>query len=350
VSLDRHARQTLSPAGEYALAAALEAVADAQLPADVLQSPQTAVIIGTMISGINEATRVEGIARQKRRPQRAGATGVTKMMNSSPAGNVAAVLGAQGRVYSISSACSTGPDSIGHASELIAFGQQDVAICGATEEDCWRQFGPSYENWGGTPGLYNQRPASACRPYDEDREGVVMAAGAGIVVLESLDSARARGAHIYAELAGYGSANDGSDMFHPSGEGARAAARQALGAAARVGVSRLDYVNTHATGTKVGDEVEIDWIKDVVGSDVPLSSTKGQIGHAQGAAGALEAVFTLLMLEHRFLAPTANLEHIDPACSGVPHVREVISARPRTMLTVNAGLGGTNASLVFQKI
>src|SRR5262249_47440745 len=153
----------------------------------------------------------------------------------------------------------------------------------------WKQCGTSMENWGGTPGEFNDCPAAACRPYDRDRNGLVMAAGAGVLLLEELERARKRGAHVYAEVVGDGSANDGSDMFHPSGEGSAAAACQALRQAASLGVDSIDYINTHGTATRVGDEVEIAWLKDVFQHRVPpLSSTKGQTGHAQGAAGALE--------------------------------------------------------------
>jgi 3-oxoacyl-[acyl-carrier-protein] synthase-1 len=156
---------------------------------------------------------------------------------------------------------------------------------------------------------------------------------------------------VYAELVGYGSANDGSDMFHPSGAGSAAAARQALRQAASMGVDSIAYINTHGTATRVGDEVEIAWLKDVFQNRVPpLSSTKGQTGHAQGAAGALEAVYCLLMMEHGFLSPTANLENVDPACDGVPHVRVPTQSPVRSVLSVNAGLGGTNGSLVFRRI
>jgi 3-oxoacyl-[acyl-carrier-protein] synthase-1 len=343
LSLDRHARQTLSPAGEYALAAALEAVADAHLPTNLLQSPHTAVIIGTVMGGLQQVSSADGSSS----PVMAASA-----IQSTIASEVATALGAGGRAYCVSSACSTGLDSIGHAYELIAFGQQEQAICGSSDHDLWKQLGPSYENWGGMPTSYNAQPGAACRPYDQRREGVVMAAGAGILVLETLEAATARGAHVYAEAAGYGCTNDGRDMFQPSGEGSARATRQALAAAARLGVERVDYVNTHGGASLLGDPVEIAWLKEVFGSsDVPpLSSTKGQTGHAQGAAGSLEAVFTLLMLEHGFLAPTANLEEVDPDCTGVPHIREVTHAKPRAALTVNAGLGGTNVSFVFRKL
>jgi 3-oxoacyl-[acyl-carrier-protein] synthase-1 len=349
--LSRRALQTLSPAGQYALAAALEAVGDAGLhPAD-LAGERTGVVVGTMLGGIEEATHQERLLRERRSPSRLGATGVVKIMNSTASGNLAAYFGVRGRAYSVSSACSTGPDSIGHAYELIALGLQDVCLAGATEEDCWRQLGPSYDNWHGMPVGYNDRPAAACRPYDRDRQGLVIASGAGVLVLEELERARRRDAPIYAELVGYGSANDGSDMFHPAGDGSLRAARQALRQAAKRGVVKMDYINTHGTATKVGDAVEIRWLRELFGPDVPpLSSTKGLSGHAMGAAGALEAVYTLLMLRHGFIAPTANLEHVDPDCDGVPHVRTFVERPIAAALSLSAGLGGTNSCLVFRRL
>ncbi len=344
--------QTLPPVAQYALVAAREAISGAGLTTSELENDRTGVVLGSIMGGINEATRVEQLVTQQHNPTRAGGTGIVKMMNSTAAATVAAHLGTHGRTYSLSSACATGPDAIGHAYELIALGLQDVCIAGAADEDCWKQLGPSFDNWNGMPAEFNLEPERACRPFDRRRGGLVIAAGAGVVVLEEMQRARRRGAPIYAEIVGYGSANDGADMFQPSGQGAARAARQALDtAAAEHGVRQIDYINPHGAGTLIGDRIEIEWMKAIFGDQTPpVSSTKGLAGHAMGAAGAVEAVFTLLMLQGGFLAPTVNLDDLDPDCAGVPHVLACEQREIKTAMTVNAGLGGTNASLVFSKV
>jgi len=349
--LPKRCIQTGSMAAQYATAAALQAIHDASLATEDLQNERTAVIVGSMLGGINDVSRTEQALLAKTPVSRLGGTAVVKIMNSTAAGNLAAHLGIGGRSYSISSACSTGLDNIGHAFELIAQGVQDVCICGATEEDCWRQLGPFYDNWNGMPANYNDRPSQACRPYDRDRSGMVLSAGAGIIVLETLSRAQQRGVHVYAEIVGYGSANDGSDMFAPNGKGSARSARQSLDAATRLGVGRIDYVNTHGTATKIGDKVEIALLKDLFPTDPPLvSSTKALSGHAMAAAGAIETVFTLLMLDHGFVCATANLENIDPDCEGVPHVLSLVEKKIQTALKLSLGLGGTNASLIFRRL
>jgi 3-oxoacyl-[acyl-carrier-protein] synthase I len=349
--VSKRALQTLSPVAQYALAATLEAVAAAGLDVAQLQGDRIGVVIGSIMGGINESTRVEQVLIEQRKPSRAGGAGIVKIMNTTAASHVASYLGTHGRTYSLSSACATGPDSIGHAFELIALGLQDVCIAGATDEDCWKQLGPSFDNWNGMPSEFNDQPARACRPFDMRRGGLVIAAGAGVVVLEEMDSARRRGAPIYAEIAGYGSSNDGWDMFQPSGRGAERCVRQALERARALGVERIDYINPHGAGTPIGDKVEVEWIKSVFGNQSPsVSSTKGLSGHAMGAAGALEAVYTLLMMHGSFIAPTVNLDELDPECAGVSHVLSVQDRDIQSALTVNAGLGGTNGCLVFRKV
>lgn len=341
----------LSLATQYAIAAAREAIADAQLESGDLASPRVGVILGTILGGINDANAIERRLLEHRAPQRSDATAVIKILNSSAASQVACDIGARGRVYSLNSACSTGPDAIGHAFELIAYGLQDVVVCGATEEDTWKQMGASYDNWTAMPTAYNDRPQQACRPFEANRSGFVLASGSGVLILEEYEAARKRDAQIYAEVVGYGSANDGADMVHPTGLGARRAVQQALQAAATAGVSSIDYVNPHGAGTPVGDAVEVAWIKDILADNMPLvSSTKALTGHAMGAAGALEAVYTLIMLRRGFIAPTLNLEEVAPDCDGVPHVREAVQCSIEAAMTVNVGLGGSNAAVVFRQL
>ncbi|HXH09412.1 MAG TPA: beta-ketoacyl synthase N-terminal-like domain-containing protein [Alphaproteobacteria bacterium] len=343
--------QNMSNAARYAAIATSEAVEDAKLERQMLQSDKAGVVVGGSFGGINEVTKAEQLLRQYRSPSRLGLTGTVKIMRSTAAGNLAAWLGVQGRAYSICSSSCSGTDNIGHAYELIARGVLDLGICGAAEESCWKQIGAFFDNWRGMPFSWNDRPEKACRPYDRDREGTVFSEGAGILVLEELEHARRRGVVPYAEIVGYGVANDGWHMFEPSGEGLSACLRQALVQAREHGVERIDYVNSHGTGTKLHDALEARVIKEVFGPLAPfVSSTKGLTGHGMGAAGAQEAVFTLLMLRHDFIAPTTNLEHIASDCEGIAHVQQVMERPLASVASFNAGLGGTNACLVFRKL
>jgi 3-oxoacyl-[acyl-carrier-protein] synthase-1 len=250
----------------------------------------------------------------------------------------------------VSTSFAAGPDNIGSATELIQSGEADIAWAGATEGDCWLPMGAYFDNWGAMPSEFNDNPAAACRPYDQNRAGLVMSAGAGVLQLESLDHATARGANIYAEIAGYGSANDGSDMFRPTGEGLRAAIGQALEQAQSMCVDRIDYVNTHGTGTPVGDRIEIAAVRDCLGQQICLSSTKGLTGHAMAGSGAIESVYVMLMMAGGFIAATHNLAIIDPECEGVRHVTETIDTQIQAALKFSVGLGGANSALVFRRL
>jgi 3-oxoacyl-[acyl-carrier-protein] synthase I len=343
--------QTMSDVAKYAMIATLEALADAQLEGDSLHSDRVGIVVGGSFGGINEVAKAEQLLHQYKSPTRLGATGAVKIMRSTASGNLSAWLGVQRRAYSICSASSSGTDSIGHAYELIAYGVQDLCICGAAEESCWKQIGGFFDNWGGVPISWNSRPEKSCRPYDRDREGTVFSEGAGILILEALDHAERRGLAPYAEIVGYGAANDGFQMFEPSGEGLTECLQQALAAAKMRGVQDIDYINSHGTGTKLHDAMESKAIQAIFGSNTPwVSSTKGLAGHSMGAAGAHEAVFTLLMLREGFVAPTANLEHIAADCKGIAHVQSLLDTPLETALSFNAGLGGTNACLIVRKL
>jgi len=337
---------TRSTVAQYAAVAAQDALEDAGLHPDRLDPARTGVIVGTAFGGINELSKMDRLLRAGKRTQ-VEAVGAAKTMNSGTAGNLAATLGLRGRTYSVSTSFAAGPDNIGHAYEQIKHGIMDVAVCGSAEEDCWLQIGAYFDNWGGLPSDYNDRPTEACRPYDLNRQGLVMSAGSGILLLESLDHARQRGARIRAEIVGYGSANDGADMFRPTGQGLTRAIGQAAAEAATLGVDRLDYINTHGTGTPIGDRVECEVLRETVGEGPLISSTKGLSGHALGASGSLEAVYTLLMLEAGFVAPTANLETIAVECTGLSHVQSVVEQPLRAAMSFNVGLGGFNSALVF---
>lgn len=348
----KRARQTMSNVSLYAAVATLEALQDAGLAESALQNDRTGIVVGTCFGGISEVTKTEKILTKYKNPTRAGGTVAVKLMNSTASGNLASYLGVKGRAYSVSSACASGTDNIGHAYELIKYGLQDLCICGAAEEEIWRQPGVFFDNWGAMPTRWNEQPEKACRPFSHDREGFVMAAGAGILILERLEEARARGAHIYAEIVGYGTANDGTDIFELTGEGLKVAIQQSLSIARRHNPQfAVDYINPHGAGSKMGDAVEVQVIRETFGiRSPPVSSTKALTGHAMAAAGAHEAIYTLLMLHHNFIVPTVNLDQVAPECSGIAHVKSLIRRPLGTAMTWNAGLGGTNACLFFQKI
>lgn len=346
----KKARQNMSEVAKYAAMAALEAIEDADLEKERLQTESAGVIVGTGLGGISEATRSEQMMATHTNLSRAGANGLVKIMNSTAAANLAAYLGVQGRTYSLSASCCTGPDNIGHAFELLKHGLMDLCICGSAEEDGWKQIGASIDNFGDMPRGWNDKATQACRPYDRDRQGFVLSSGAGIVILETLEYAQRRRAKIYAEILGYGSSNDGADMFRPTGKGLKRAVQQALNAAWKRGIKHIDYINPHGTGTQVGDMVEVQVIKEIFGNSSLVSSTKGLSGHSLGATGAQEAVYTLLMLSRDFVVATANLDNISPECQGIRHVQELQRVALQTAMTFNSGLGGTNACLIFQKL
>lgn len=347
--LPARARETRSTVAEYASVAASDALQDARLEVEQLDATRTGVIVGTAFGGISELSKMHRLL-QSGEKSRAGVLGAARAMNCGTASNLAATLGLRGRAYSVSTSFAAGPDNIGHAYEQIKHGMMDVAVCGAAEEDCWLQIGAYIDNWDGFPSGYNDRPTEACRPYDLHRRGLVMSAGSGILLLESLDHARRRNARVYAEIVGYGSASDGVDMFRPTGQGLTRAIRQALAEASGHGAGQLDYINTHGTGTLLGDRVEAEVLRNTVGDGPMISSTKGLSGHGLGASGALEAVYTLLMLDAGFVAPTANLQTIAFECTGLRHVQTVVERPIETAMSFNVGLGGFNSSLVFSKL
>jgi 3-oxoacyl-[acyl-carrier-protein] synthase I len=349
--IHKKARQTMSAVAQYATVAALEAVEDAKLLHGTLHSGRVGVVVGTSFGGIGEWAKAHDMLRRYNNPSRLGGTGLVKGMHSTVSGNLAAYLGVQGRAYSICSSFCAGTDNIGHAYELVARGAIDVCLCGGAEESTWRQVGGFFDNVRGMPSSWNEQPCRACRPYDRDREGIVLSEGAGILIVEALEQAERRGIHPYAEVVGYGAANDGFDMFQPSGKGLNTCLRQALAMAKDKGVTHIDYINTHGTGTRLHDPLEVRVIEEVFNPNTPfVSSTKSLAGHSLGATGAHEAVFTLLMLRHGFIAPTMNLEHIDPDCQGIIHVQTLLEMPLATAMTFNAGLGGANACLVFRKL
>lgn len=343
--------QTMSAPARYAAVAALEALRDARLPLEMLRSTRAGVVVGSGGGDPNEASTAENILRTHKSPTRIGAAAVARMINSTATLNLAAWLGVKGRSYSVSTACTTGTDSIGHGFDLIRHGVLDLCICGGADAPGWRNAWAPHGASGVMPPDLDEHPERACRPYDVDRQGMVPSDGAGVLLLESLETAERRGAPIVAEVIGYGSANNGESMYEPKVGGLTRAIRQALDVAAEAhGPVTVDYVNPHGAGTKAGDAVEIQVIRDLLGDPSPLvSSTKPLNGHSQGAAGAHEAIFTLLMLQHGVVIPTANLERVAPECDGVRHVRSTLVQPLTTVMSFNAGLGGANACLIFRK-
>ena len=347
--IPKKAHQTMSNVAEYAAVSAIEALEDAGLIAEDIQTDRAGVFIGTGLGGIGKLTRLEQMITTGTRLSRAGANGPVQIMNSTAAANVAAHFKVPGRVYSLSSACCTGSDNIGHAYDLLRHGMLDICISGAAEENCWKQVGASFDNSGEMARGWNDQPEKGCRPYDRDRQGFILSSGAGILILETLEHAQRRGATIHAEIIGFGSSNDGVDMFRPTGGGLKRAIRQTLKSASEHKIKSIDYINTHGTGTQIGDEVEARVIRELFGKGPLVSSTKGLTGHALGGSSALEAVNTLLMLSHNFVAATANLENIASECEGIRHVQKLKEVGLETAMTFNSGLGGTNACLIFKK-
>lgn len=344
LELERRARRYMPDAAMYAYGATRAAIDDASLPAATLNSTRTGLVVGSGVGSTQELA--DALAVYERR----GASSVSpytvpRIMGSTTSANLATILGVRGTSYSLSSACATSAHAIGHGAELIQWGKQDCVIVGGAEEVSW-STSLTFDSMGALCTRFNDRPQHASRPYDVDRDGFVMAGGSGILVLEALDHAQQRGARIHAELVGYGATSDGSDMVSPAVDGAVRAMRAAL-----AGVETpVDYINTHATSTRIGDLVELDAIRQVFGGRVPrISSTKGISGHSIAAAGVHEAIYTLLMLTRGFVAACGNLERTDPAAADVPLVRISAAAELDCVLSNSFGFGGTNASLVFRR-
>ncbi|MGH8313037.1 MAG: beta-ketoacyl synthase N-terminal-like domain-containing protein, partial [Gammaproteobacteria bacterium] len=271
---------------------------------------------------------------------------VPRTMCSTVSATLATAFGILGLSYSISAACATSAHCIGAAANLIRSGAQDLMFAGGGEEEHWSMTA-QFDAMGALATGNNDRPAAASRPYDATRDGFVIAAGGGMLVLEAYDHARARGADIQAELVGYGATSDGTDMVVPSGDGAVRCMRMALADAERP----VDYLNTHGTGTPLGDIAELDAVREMFGAEVPpLSSTKALTGHSLGSAGVHEAIYSLLMMRDGFMAGSANIETLDARAEGFPILRQSRAAKLTTVMSNSFGFGGTNASLVFSAV
>jgi len=343
--IDRKLRRFMGDAAAYNYIAMAQAIEDAGLSEAQVSNPRVGLVVGS--GGASHANTVAAadILRSKG-IRRVGPYMVPRTMGSTTSANLATAFKIKGVNYSMSSACSTSAHCIGNAMEQIQFGKQDVVFAGGAEELGW-EGSMMFDAMGALSSKYNDTPQKASRAYDADRDGFVISGGGGLLVLEELEHAKARGASIYAELVGYAATSDGFDMVQPSGEGAARCMRLAL-----EGVEgKVDYINAHGTSTPAGDMKELQAIREVFGDAVPaVSSTKSLTGHALGAAGVNEAIYSLLMMRHDFLCASANIETLDDAAEGMPILRErKDNVAANIMLSNSFGFGGTNACLVFQR-
>jgi 3-oxoacyl-[acyl-carrier-protein] synthase-1 len=346
--IPRKARRFMEAGLGWNYIAMEQAVRDAGLePTDVVNE-RTGIIMGSGGPSTRAIVRAADVTREKD-PKKVGPFEVPKGMCSGPSAALATAFQIKGVNYSISSACATSAHCIGNATEMIQWGKQDVMFAGGCEELDWT-LSVLFDAMGAMSTHFNATPARASRAYDKDRDGFVIAGGAGVVVLEELERARSRGAKIYGEVVGYGATSDGFDMVAPSGEGAARCMRLAMKGMDGKGVGKIDYIN-HGTATPVGDQKEIDAIREVFGKDMPaISSTKSLTGHSLGAAGVQEAIYSLLMLNNGFVCESANIDELDPDFANVPIARKRLDDVSLNCVMSNSfGFGGTNATLVMRR-
>jgi 3-oxoacyl-[acyl-carrier-protein] synthase-1 len=344
--IDRKPLRFMGDGAAYAYIAMQQAIDDAGLEQGLVSNVRTGVVVGSGGPSTRNQIAAIDIAREKG-AKRVGPYMVPRCMSSTTSAVLATQYAIKGLNYSITSACATSAHCIGNAAEAIQLGKQDIVFAGGGEELDWT-LSVLFDGMGAMSSKFNDTPERASRPYDIDRDGFVISGGGGILVLEELEHARARGAKIYAEVSGYGATSDGADMVAPSGEGGERCMRMAMGHGNRP----VDYINTHGTATPVGDGPEIDAIRNVFGADIPpISSTKSLTGHSQGATGAHESIYSLLMMQHNFVAASANIDNLDPAFEDVPIARERLdNVEINSVMTNSFGFGGTNAALVFNRV
>jgi 3-oxoacyl-[acyl-carrier-protein] synthase I len=346
-SVDRRAMRFLGQGAAWNHVAMEQAIRDSGVEEKDISNPRTGIVMGS--GGPSTATIVEAadITREKGSPKRIGPFAVPKAMSSTASATLSTWFKIKGVNYSISSACATSNHCIGNAAELIQWGKQDMIFAGGSEELNWTMSN-LFDAMGAMSSKFNATPQTASRAYDKDRDGFVIAGGAGVLVLEELEHAKARGAKIYAEIAGYGATSDGFDMVAPSGEGAMRCMKLAL----ETCKAPIDYINPHATATPIGDLKEIEAIREVFGAKCPpIAATKSLSGHSLGAAGAQEAIYSLLMMNNGFICESANIENLDPAFADMPIQRERRDdVTLGAVLSNSFGFGGTNASVVFKRL
>jgi len=344
--VDRRAARFLAQGTAFGHIAMEQAIRDSGLEENEVSNERTGLIVGA--GGPSTRTIVEAAETTRAKgPKRIGPFAVPKAMNSGPSATLATWFKIRGLNFSISSACATSAHCIGAGFEQIAMGKQDVVFAGGCEELDWT-LSNLFDAMGAMSSNFNDRPSVASRAYDRDRDGFVIAGGGGVVVLEELERARARGAKIYGEIVGYAANSDGYDMVAPSGEGAARCMRLAL---EQAGNRAVDYLNPHGTSTPVGDSKEMEAVRQVFGDSPPLiSSTKSLTGHSLGAAGAQEAIYCLLMMGGGFAAESANIENLDPAFADLPILRQRADRELTTVMSNSFGFGGTNGCLVMSRI
>lgn len=344
-AVDRRARRFMGDGAAWNWVAMQQAITDSGLEEKEIKNERTGIIMGSGGPSTKTIVAAADTTRSKG-PKRVGPFAVPAAMSSTNSATLSVPFGIRGVSYSISSACATSAHCIGNAAELIQWGKQDVIFAGGGEELDWT-LSVLFDAMGAMSSKFNDTPAKASRAYDKNRDGFVIAGGAGVVVLEELEHAKARGAKIYAEIVGYGATSDGLDMVQPSGEGAARCMRQALSTVKE----KIDYINPHATSTPIGDKKEIEAVREVFGDHIPpISGTKSLTGHSLGATGAQELIYSILMMRNRFICESANIEELDPDFSDVPIVRQRMDdAKIDVVLSNSFGFGGTNASLVVQR-
>lgn len=344
--IDRKVKRFMGDGAAYNYLAMEQAIADSGLGEDEVSNIRTGLVMGSGGPSTSNLVDAADILRSKG-VKKVGPYMVTRAMSSTNTACLATPFKIKGVNYSISSACATSAHCIGHAMELIQLGKQDVVFAGGGEELHWT-MSVLFDAMGALSSKYNDAPDTASRPYDATRDGFVISGGGGVLVIEELQHAKARGAKIYAELVGYGATSDGYDMVQPSGEGAVRCMQMAMSTVQ----GKIDYINAHGTSTPVGDTRELEALRQVFGPDnVPaVSSTKSLTGHALGAAGVNEAIYSLLMMEGNFLSASANITELDPEVGNIPVVREYQeNVQLNTIMSNSFGFGGTNATLIFQR-
>ena len=347
----RKPKRFMNPGVAWNYVAMGQAIRDSGLEAKDVVNERTGIIVGSGGPSTRAIVDAADVTTKSGGPKKIGPFEVPKAMCSGPSAALATAFQIKGVNYSISSACATSAHCIGNGAELIQWGKQDIVFAGGCEELDWT-LSNLFDAMGAMSSRFNATPAKASRAYDKNRDGFVIAGGAGVLVLEELEHAKARGAKIYGELAGYGATSDGFDMVAPSGEGAARCMKLAMAGFNGKGTPKIDYINPHGTGTPVGDEREIQAIRTVFGANAPpISSTKSLTGHSLGAIGVQEAIFSLLMLNNGFICESANIEELDPAFADMPIVRKRIdNAALNCVMSNSFGFGGTNATLAFKRL
>jgi 3-oxoacyl-[acyl-carrier-protein] synthase-1 len=344
-AVDRRVRRFMGDGAAWNWVAMRQAITDSGLDEKDIKNERTGIIMGSGGPSTRTIVNAADTAREKG-PKRVGPFAVPAAMSSTNSATLATPFGIKGVNYSISSACATSAHCIGNSTELIQWGKQDIMFAGGGEELDWT-LSVLFDAMGAMSTKFNATPEKASRAYDKNRDGFVIAGGAGTVVLEELEHAKARGAKIYGEIVGYGATSDGYDMVQPSGEGAARCMRLALATVKE----RVDYINPHATSTPIGDKKEIEAIREVFGKDIPaISGTKSLTGHSLGATGVQEAIYCLLMMKNGFICESANIEELDPEFADIPIVRERRdNVEVNVAISNSFGFGGTNATLALQR-